>query len=102
MENLEVREVLDYSVDNTLRILEVEFKILNDEEDEVRIDKIPFDELDNFGFGDLKKQNILDSDEDSEFGFYDLEEEYDDYEMIEFLNEYYLIFPERLPKVKIY
>lgn len=99
MEDLDIKEILNYKLNNIEQNLEVTFRTLKDDEDEQREDKIPFEEMDNFGFGNLKDMNNLDLDDD--FDLFDFENEYDDYDMIEFLNEYYLIFPERLPEVKI-
>ena len=46
--------------------------------------------------------NFWDEDDDDVFASYDDDYEMDEDEIISFLNEYYLIYPKRLPKPQMY
>jgi hypothetical protein len=97
---MEIRELIDYHFNNTSELLEVKFRTLEDAENVYRVDKILFNELDSFGFGELLKNNdseLEDEDED-DFDFFGSYDMYNEDEIISFLNEYYLIYPERFPK----
>lgn len=101
---MEIKELVSFYINETKEILEVAFKLTTDGDDDIREDKIEFDELRNFGYDFL----IEDFDEFSDFededeGFDDeFNPEIDDEEIISFLNEYYLIFPDKLPNSELY
>lgn len=100
---MEIKEILDFHINNTLQLVEVNFRVLQDEDDILRSDKISFSELESFGFGSIIN-SFEDSelDDDNDFDLFSYENNYDEYDILEFLNEYYLIFPERLPESKFY
>lgn len=102
---MEVIEVINYYVDDTHHTLEVTFKTNNDSDDELRVDQIDLSEAENFGFL-FTKTNVEDLYEELEFDVDDFDidesEEIEVEEVISFLNEYYVIYPERLPSVTIY
>lgn len=102
---MEVREIVNYYVNEALHTLEVTFKTNNDTDDELRVDQIDLSEAENFGFL-FTKTSIEDLYEELEFDEDDFDidedEEIEVEEVILFLNEYYAIYPERLPSVTIY
>jgi hypothetical protein len=91
---MEIVEIISYFVNTPLDTIEVKFRLNEDSGDEIRIDEIQLKESDDFGYTLIME----------DFGFYDDEdddlldeEEVDEHELISFLNEYYMIYPERLP-----
>jgi hypothetical protein len=91
--------------------MDVTFRLSIDGDDEIRTDQIDLDVIKSFGYNleDLRTNNILDmySDEDEDdddiFGdLFDDIEDFDSDEVKSFLNEYYLIFPDRLPDVDFF
>jgi len=92
---MEIIEIISYELNHTSDILEVKFRMNEDSDDEIRFDKIEMKEADDFGY-----ILILD-----DFGFYDDEDDeflnyndIDENELLIFLNEYYMIYPDRLPE----
>jgi hypothetical protein len=96
---MEIREIVSYHFDSSNEILEVSFKTLDDEDSSMKTDKITFEEIDSFGFSFLKESSDFydDEDDDEVFDMFGIDEGYDEDELISFLNEYYMIFPDRLP-----
>lgn len=94
---MEIIEIISYELNKTSDSLEVKFRINDDSEDEIRIGNVEMKEADDFGY-------VLISED---FGFYDYEDDndeflkYDDideHELLSFLNEYYMIYSDRLPE----
>lgn len=93
---MEIIEIISYELNHTSDIVEVKFRMNEDSDDEIRTDKIEMKEADDFGY-----ILILD-----DFGFYDEEEDdeflnyndIDENELLIFLNEYYMIYPDRVPE----
>jgi len=93
---MEIIEIISYELNHTSDIVEVKFRMNEDSDDEIRTDKIEMKEADDFGY-----ILILD-----DFGFYDEEEDdeflnyndIDENELLSFLNEYYMIYPDRIPE----
>lgn len=102
---MEIKEIISYFLNRESNILEVAFRTIKDEEDVLRTDNIDYSITEEYGF-------ILESESfefyDDEFNEEDLmfqdEEkiELDEYELISFLNEYYDINPNSLPKPESY
>ena len=101
---MEIKEIVSYFLNEDSNILEVSFRTIEDDEDVLRTDSIDYLLTEEYGF-------VLESDD---FGFYDDEFEEDDLfeekttieldedELISFLNEYYTINPDSLPKTESY
>lgn len=93
---MEIIEILGYEVKHSSDSIEIRFRTIEDSEGELRIDTIDLSEADDFGY-------VLIPEDDFEF-YEDEDEEYTDYnnvdeiELVGFLNEYYMIYPDRLPK----
>lgn len=103
---MEIKELVSYYINETSHMLEVTFKTLTDSEDEIRTDQIVLDEIETFGYNILNNINenfFEDDDEEFEDMFNDFEEEeLDEDEIISFLNEYYLIYPKKLPESQLF
>jgi hypothetical protein len=73
---------------------------LGDEDDIIREDLIEYSFFEEFGFDNSKNFDIFESellDEEDEWG----DDEYDyinEENLISFLNEYYIVYPKKLPK----
>jgi hypothetical protein len=97
---MEIKELESFYVNETSQTLDVTFRILSDNDDEIRTDQIDLQESKTFGYNFLNKEiDELWEDEDDEdyFDTYNEDFDMDEEEMISFLNEYYLIYPKRLP-----
>lgn len=103
---MEIKELISFYIDDTSNILEVTFRTIDDQEDEIRQDNIDLENIEDFGYDFLSKpsNNIID-----EESYYDNDEDYNDpndsvdsEDIISFLNEYYLIYPKRLPNSELF
>jgi len=98
---MEIRELITVYLNNFEQLLEVTFRIDDDPEDVCRYSKIPFLDLSDFGYDFHEKNNVDIFDE------YDIYNEDDVFlinedEIINFLQEYYSSFPNKLPKPELY
>jgi hypothetical protein len=98
---MEIVEIISHYIDKNQNIINVEFKILGDDDDVVREDIIEYNFFEEFGYDNKKSYDIFESfiDEDDEWDFED-DTEYIENEdtLISFLNEYYIVYPKKLPK----
>jgi len=97
---MEVAEILSHHIDKTQNLIIVEFKLFGDDDDMVREDFIEYAFFEEFGFDnrtDFEIFNVVTEDIEDEWA--DDEVDYiDDESLISFLNEYYIIYPKKLPK----
>lgn len=99
---MEINEVVTYFLNPDTNIIEVSFRTMDDPDDVIRIDSIELSVAEDYGF-DLIIEDFDFFGED----FYDeIEEEtkvdLDEDELISFLNEYYVVHPELIPKAEIF
>jgi hypothetical protein len=103
---MEIKELVSYYINETSHMLEVTFRTLTDNDDEIRTDQIVLEEIETFGYNisnNIKEDFYDDEDEEFEDMFNDFEEEeLDEDEIISFLNEYYLIYPKKLPEAQLF
>jgi hypothetical protein len=102
---MEIGELISFYVNDLSETLDVSFRLVGDEEDQIRLDEIDLSELDTFGFNLKDKIDIdlFEDEDDFEDDLFDFEDEgIDDSEIISFLNQYYLIFPENLPETELF
>jgi hypothetical protein len=103
---MEIKELESFYINETSQTLDVTFRILSDNDDEIRTDQVEIDETKTFGYDFVKKNTdelwIDDEDEEDLFADYDEEFDMDEEEIISFLNEYYLIYPNRLPEPQLF
>ena len=103
---MEIVEVISHYIDKNQNIINVEFKLLGDDDDIVREDIIEYSFFEEFGYDNKKSYDIFESfmteDDDDEWGLDD-DTDYieDDDVLISFLNEYYIVNPTKLPKTEI-
>ena len=93
---MEIIEIVSYN--QSERITEVVFRMVNDEEDMIRTDVIENSYFEEFGFDYLSPLTDFlfeDEGEDPNDDFFDYIDEED---LKTFLNEYYVVYPEKLPK----
>jgi hypothetical protein len=100
---MEIKEIVSYFLNTDANILEVSFRTIEDNEDVLRTDNIDYTFVQDYGF-DLVTESFDFFDDE----FEDLEEgesekiELDEDELVIFLNEYYTINPQDLPKADFY
>jgi hypothetical protein len=100
---MEIKELESFYVNETSQTLDVTFRILSDSEDEIRTDQITLEEMKTFGYNIPENvDDFYDEDDDDIYLFGDMGEDLDEQEVILFLNEYYLIYPDNLPEAELY
>ena len=103
---MEIKELESFYINETSQTLDVTFRILSDNDDEIITDQIELKEYKKFGYDFFKKEDddlwVDEDDEEDYFDTYDEEFEMDEEEITSFLNEYYLIYPKRLPEPQLY
>ena len=100
---MEIVDLISYYIYEDTKRMEVSFRLNSDSEDEMRSDVINLDESREYGYT-IIEENL---------DFFDLsdyeEDEFDDIEdfqsvdediLIQFLNEYYIVNPDKLPKTE--
>jgi hypothetical protein len=101
---MEIKEIISYYLNGDTNIIEVSFRTIEDEEDVLRNDTIDYTIVEEYGF-DLVTESFDffgDDDEFEEDIFEQEKIELDEDELIIFLNEYYMINPNQLPKSEFY
>jgi type I restriction-modification system DNA methylase subunit len=101
---MEVIEIISYYIHEQTRRVEVSFRLVNDSDDEFRADIISLDEAEDFGYNLTQEDfNIFDDDDEyDEFDFDDDFESIDEDLLIDYLNEYYIVNPNKLPKPELF
>jgi hypothetical protein len=102
---MEIKELVSYYINETSHMLEVTFRTLTDNDDEIRTDQIVLEEIETFGYNISNNLNedFYADDEEFEDMFDNFEdEELDEDEIVSFLNEYYLIYPKKLPEAQLF
>ena len=101
---MEVVEIISNFINKDNNVVEVEFRMMGDNEDTVRVDTIEFEYLNDFGYGvNFFTSDIFeDVDDDWELDFGDDNDDFfiDEYDLMLFLNEYYLVYEDRLPSAE--
>jgi len=102
---MEIKELVSFYINETSQTLDVTFRIHSDNEDEIRTDQIELEESKTFGY--VLTQNNSDNfyeDEEEEEDYFDefFDQDFEEEEIISFLNEYYLIYPKRLPDTQLF
>jgi len=96
---MEVAEIISHHIDKIQNIIIVEFKLFGDDDDIVREDFIEYSFFEEFGFDnnntDLDFLTEEDEWEDDDVDYITNEES-----LISFLNEYYVVYPKKLPKAQ--
>jgi hypothetical protein len=100
---MEIREIISYFLNSDTNVLDVSFRTFEDSEEVMRTDSIDYSNVADYGF-DLVSESFdffgeeFEDDEILEEEKIELDEE----ELVMFLNEYYTINPDALPKSEFY
>ena len=98
---MEIRELVSYYIYEDTKRIEVTFKLTLDSEYDVRNYIINLEEAEEFGYKLINDSNDFfqfDDEEEEDFeDFIDMDEDL----LINFLNEYYIVNPTKLPKTEI-
>ena len=104
---MEIVEVLSHYIDKNQNIINIEFKLMGDDDYTVREDIIEYSFFEEFGYDNKKSYEMFESflNEDDNVDEWDDDEDIDyvdnDDVLISFLNEYYIVYPKKLPKGQI-
>jgi hypothetical protein len=97
---MEIIDIISHYVDKSQNLINVEFRTTQDDEDVVREDFIEYSFFEEFGFDNKKDfeifESIMEDEEDEWDDEYDYIQNEDD--LISFLNEYYVVYPKKIPK----
>jgi hypothetical protein len=107
---MEIKEIVNHYVNFSNDILEVSFRTIDDSDSELRNAEIPVVEIIAFGYDFIKNDSqILDifDDDEGDDEFYEetsliKDESLDTHDLMSFLNEYYLVYPQLLPKKELF
>jgi len=109
---MEIKEIINHYVNFTNDILEVSFRTIDDDDTELRNAEIPVVEIIAFGYDFIKNDSSLlemfeDEEDDGDDEFFDgissnKNESLDIHDLMSFLNEYYLVYPDQLPKKELF
>jgi hypothetical protein len=103
---MEIREIISFYVNTANEVLEVDFRLIEDDDSHVRTDKIELSELQDFGL--QINHEHLDMMDDIMEDYDDLDdeeepiEELDRDELLSFLTEYYTVNPDELPDASLF
>jgi hypothetical protein len=99
---MEIKEIISYFLNSDSNILEVSFRTIDDSDDVLRTDNIDYSIVGDYGF-ELETESFDFFDEEFEDEFLNEDKiELDEDELIIFLNEYYTINSDTLPKSEFY
>lgn len=100
---MEIKEMLSYFLNSDSNILEVSFRTIEDEDDVLRNDNINYSIVSEYGFElETETFDFFGEEFDEELGDDEEKIELDEDELISFLNEYYTINQDSLPKAEFY
>jgi hypothetical protein len=96
---MEVIEILNHYIDKTQNVINVEFRMFCDDEDIIREDFIEYSFFEEFGYDDKKDFGVFETllEEEDEWGD-DYDYIHNESSLLSFLNEYYMIYPKKIPK----
>jgi hypothetical protein len=98
---MEIQELIFFYLHENTNTIEVQFRLNIDSEEEIRVDNIDLNEASDFGY-DLILEDIESFDDDDEENLYWFDSPpIDEDNLISFLNEYYIVSPEKLPKPEL-
>jgi hypothetical protein len=99
---MEIKEVISYNLNIDTNILEVVFRTIDDDEDVQRTDHIDYGLAIEYGYElETESFDFFDEEED-EIEKFDDEIDIDEELLVSFLNEYYMINQDLVPKPEIY
>jgi hypothetical protein len=100
---MEIKEILSYFLNSDSNILEVSFRTIEDNEDVLRMDNINYSIVSEYGFElETETFDFFGEEFDEELGDDEEKIELDEDELISFLNEYYTINENSIPRAELY
>lgn len=99
---MEIREIVSYFFNSETNIIEVSFRTISDGDEMIRIDNLDYSIAEDYGFNLISETFDFFGDDLEEDIFEDDDVQIDEGELLLFLNEYYSINPEKLPKEELY
>jgi len=101
---MEVLEIEDYYINKDNNMLSVSFRMIGDKENTIRQDIIEYSYLEEFGYELIFDNSEFDVFDDEWDEWEDEDEEVETYldedELRSFLNEYYVVFPDKIPSLE--
>jgi len=102
---MEVVEIDDYFINKDNNMLTVSFRMIGDMENTIREDIIEYTYLEEFGYNvedfsedyDVFDDDWDDLEDDEDYGTSYIDED----ELRSFLNEYYVVFPDKIPDAEL-
>lgn len=98
---MEIQELIFFYLHESTRTVEVQFRLSIDSEEEFRTDIIDLNETSDFGYELLVEDYDLYEDDEEDESYWLDSPSIDEDNLISFLNEYYIVFPEKLPKPEL-
>jgi hypothetical protein len=101
---MEIKEIISYFLNPDTNVLDVSFRTIEDSEEVLRTDNIDYTYVEDYGFDLVSESFDFFDDEFSDDEILEEEDkiELDEEELIIFLNEYYTINADALPKSEFY
>jgi len=99
---MEIKEIVSYFLNAETNILEVSFRTIDDNEEVLRNDNIDYTIVGDYGFDLVTESFDFFGEEFEDELFEEKKVELDEDELVIFLNEYYTINPDTLPKAEFY
>jgi hypothetical protein len=100
---MEIIELITFHLNKLESVLEVSFRTNSDNEDLIREGKISYIDLEDFGYYFHNNSDSIDELIDVDDLFYGFDDEdlfIDESEILSFLNEYYTLHIDKLPKAE--
>lgn len=98
---MEIQEIVSYYLYEETKRIEVSFRLTTDSEDEIRNDVINLDDSKEFGYNLIQEStdffNFDDDFDEDDSDFQSIDEDL----LLSFLNEYYIVNQDKLPRVEI-
>jgi hypothetical protein len=101
---MEIKEIISYYFDQDTKRIDVSFRLTIDSDDEVRSDIVKVEEAKEFGYDIITEEiDIFDFSDDEDY-----EDDDDDFVTVDedillsYLNEYYIVYPNKLPKSDVF
>lgn len=97
---MEIQELIFFYLHENTATIEVQFRLNIDSEDEIRTDFINLNEASDFGYELIMEDYDLEEDDEDEFYWLD-SPSVDEDNLLSFLNEYYIVNSDKLPKPEL-
>ncbi len=99
---MEIKEILSYYFDQDTKRIDVSFRLTIDSDDEIRQDILKLEEAKEFGYNIITEEDEyfeIDEEDDEDFDdFVTIDED----TLLTYLNEYYIVYPDKLPKSELF